>query len=131
MMSGHTLLTCTSAVQLLHCVCSHHASAVAPLPGAAPHTMQARTKTETTRTCVFVCRRLRTRFIEATHNPVWNERFEVYLADEAETFKLSIKVCAAQAAQPPSIPQSPQAAGIASSPSRCSAGRWMRQGLGA
>jgi hypothetical protein len=40
----------------------------------------------------FCCRRLRTRFIEATHNPVWNERHEVYLADEADTIKLSVKV---------------------------------------
>lgn len=38
------------------------------------------------------CRRLRTRFIEATHNPVWNERHEVYLADEADTIKLWVKV---------------------------------------
>lgn len=39
-----------------------------------------------------LCRRLRTRFIEATHNPVWNERHEVYLADEADTIKLWVKV---------------------------------------
>lgn len=38
------------------------------------------------------CRRLRTRFIEGTHNPVWDERFEVYLADEADTIKLTVKV---------------------------------------
>lgn len=39
-----------------------------------------------------MCRRLRTRFIEATHNPVWEERHEVYLADEADTIKLWVKV---------------------------------------
>lgn len=43
------------------------------------------------------CRRLRTRFIEATHNPVWNERHEVYLADEADTIKLWVKVGGARA----------------------------------
>jgi hypothetical protein len=51
--------------------------------------------------CVLACaaaaaaaaRRLRTRFIEGTHNPVWNERHEVYLADEADTLKISVKVC--------------------------------------
>jgi hypothetical protein len=37
-------------------------------------------------------RRLRTRFIEGTHNPVWNERHEVYLADEADVIKISVKV---------------------------------------
>jgi hypothetical protein len=39
-----------------------------------------------------LCRRLRTRFIETTHNPVWEERHEVYLADEADTIKLWVKV---------------------------------------
>jgi hypothetical protein len=39
-----------------------------------------------------LCRRLRTRFIEATHNPVWDERHEVYLADEADTIKVWVKV---------------------------------------
>lgn len=36
-------------------------------------------------------RRLRTRFIPASHNPVWDERHEVYLADEAEELKIEVK----------------------------------------
>lgn len=37
-------------------------------------------------------RRLRTRFIHSTHNPVWNEKHEVYLADEANEIKIEVKV---------------------------------------
>lgn len=38
------------------------------------------------------CSRLRTRFIEGTHNPVWNERFEINVADDAEELVFSVKV---------------------------------------
>lgn len=37
-------------------------------------------------------RRLRTRFIPATHHPVWNEEHEVYVADEADEIKIEVKV---------------------------------------
>lgn len=37
-------------------------------------------------------RRLHTRFIQSTQNPVWNERFEIFLADEADELKVEIKV---------------------------------------
>eukprot|EP00879_Flechtneria_rotunda_P013406 GHRR01013996.1.p1 GENE.GHRR01013996.1~~GHRR01013996.1.p1 ORF type:complete len:724 (+),score=209.94 GHRR01013996.1:247-2418(+) len=36
-------------------------------------------------------RRVRSRFIQGTHNPVWNERHEVYVADEADQLKIEIK----------------------------------------
>jgi C2 domain len=37
-------------------------------------------------------RRLRTRFISGTSNPEWNERHEVYVADEAEDIRFEVKV---------------------------------------
>lgn len=60
---------------------------------SSPHSHLALTShTPLTTTTQQPTRRLRTRFIEGSHNPVWDERHEVYLADEAETFKLTIKV---------------------------------------
>lgn len=37
-------------------------------------------------------RRLRTRIVAASQHPVWNEKHEVYLADEAEELKIEVKV---------------------------------------
>lgn len=37
-------------------------------------------------------RRLRSSFCQSTHNPVWDERAEVYVADEAEELKIEVKV---------------------------------------
>lgn len=37
-------------------------------------------------------RRLRSSFCNNTHNPVWNERARVYVADEAEELRLQVKV---------------------------------------
>lgn len=37
-------------------------------------------------------RRLRSTIIQSTTNPEWNERAEVYVADEADTIKVEIKV---------------------------------------
>lgn len=38
-------------------------------------------------------RRLRSSFCQSTHNPTWNERAEVFLADEAEELIVQVKVC--------------------------------------
>lgn len=50
--------------------------------------------------CLFVIfvdvgktRRLRSPIIQNSHNPVWNQRATVYVADEADDITVEIKVC--------------------------------------
>lgn len=50
--------------------------------------------TTTTASDIGKTPRLRSTIIQSSHNPVWNQRAILYVADEADDITVEIKVCA-------------------------------------